>query len=363
MFVKINNLIVNLVAMFIQDGEERKAFRNRNKKRTKFRKLRDDNIRLRQDIEEIKGMLSNLAIYGDEMERIMLYSCSMKPLDDVVVKNKPVYLSIACIAKNEGPYIKEWIEYHKLVGVERFYFYDNESGDNTKDVLKPYIDDGSVVYKYVEGYLKQVPVYQDAIYKYKDQTKWMALIDLDEFIVPMEKDTVSEFLMDYESLPGIGVNWLLFDSSGHDKKPTAHGGLVTANYTRVHKNHDAEIIFNMSQHTDRHIKSIVNPKRVAYITNPHFAFYIGNERCFSENGKQIRTSVSAYHSSKKIRINHYHCKSREEYLNKLKIPSAGKNLERKFNEEMLNFTGETDNDYAIQRFLPRLMDAMGIKDK
>ena len=363
MFVKINNLIVNLIAMFIPDGEERKAFRNRNKKRTKFRKLRDDNIRLRQDIEEIKGMLSNTFVYVDEIERIMLYSCSMKTLDDVVVKNKPVYLSIACIAKNEGPYIKEWIEYHKLVGVERFYFYDNESDDNTKEVLKPYIDDGTVVYKYVEGYLRQIPAYQDALCKYKDQTRWMAFIDLDEFIVPMEKDTVSEFLKDYESLPGIGVNWLLFDSSGYDKKPTAHGGLVTANYTRVHKNHDTQIIFNSSEHSDRHIKSIVNPKRVAYIISPHFALYVGNEKCYSENVEPIIASRTRYHSSSKIRINHYHCKSREEYLNKLKIPSAGRNLARKFNEEMLNFSGETDNDYAIQRFLPNLMDAMGISDK
>lgn len=67
------------------------------------------------------------------------------------VKKDKSYISIAAISKNEGPYIKEWIEYHKLVGVDRIYFYDNESQDNTKEVLKPYIEDGTVIYHYVQG--------------------------------------------------------------------------------------------------------------------------------------------------------------------------------------------------------------------
>ncbi len=50
--------------------------------------------------------------------------------------------------KNEGAYIKERIEYHKIVGVERFYLYDNGSTDETKKVLEPYIKDGSVIYCY-----------------------------------------------------------------------------------------------------------------------------------------------------------------------------------------------------------------------
>ena len=46
------------------------------------------------------------------------------------------FISVACIIKNEGPYLKEWIEYHKLIGVEHFYVYDNESSDDTKIVNK-----------------------------------------------------------------------------------------------------------------------------------------------------------------------------------------------------------------------------------
>ena len=49
------------------------------------------------------------------------------------------YLAVCAIAKNEGPYFQEWIEWHRKQGVEKFYIYDNESTDCTKEVLKPYI--------------------------------------------------------------------------------------------------------------------------------------------------------------------------------------------------------------------------------
>ncbi|MBR2734192.1 MAG: glycosyltransferase family 2 protein, partial [Selenomonadaceae bacterium] len=38
-------------------------------------------------------------------------------------------LAIAAILKNEGHYIKEWLDYHLLAGVDHFYLYDNDSTD------------------------------------------------------------------------------------------------------------------------------------------------------------------------------------------------------------------------------------------
>ena len=41
------------------------------------------------------------------------------------------YLAVCAIAKNEGPYFKEWLDWHHAQGVEKFYIYDNESTDGT----------------------------------------------------------------------------------------------------------------------------------------------------------------------------------------------------------------------------------------
>ena len=58
------------------------------------------------------------------------------------------YLAVCAIAKNEGPYFQEWIEWHRKQGVEKFYIYDNESTDGTREVLEPYIASGLVDYTY-----------------------------------------------------------------------------------------------------------------------------------------------------------------------------------------------------------------------
>ena len=59
---------------------------------------------------------------------------------------KKVFLSVACIIKNEGPYIREWIDFHIAAGVDRFFIFDNESDDDTYNTLMTYIDSGKVIY-------------------------------------------------------------------------------------------------------------------------------------------------------------------------------------------------------------------------
>ena len=74
----------------------------------------------------------------------------------------PHELAIVACAKNEGTYFKEWLDFHILVGVTKFYIYDNESDDNTKEVLQPYIDKGIVEYTYWPGRKIQRPIVYDA---------------------------------------------------------------------------------------------------------------------------------------------------------------------------------------------------------
>lgn len=238
----LRNFLVQIIAIFIRDRDARHNFRNKYKRRSKFRKLRDDNRRIFNDIGHLIREVTNLkrdlatikANYDQRLREWDLINYNIfrvTPLDNSPPQgpDTKVYLAITCISKNEGPYLKEWIEYHKIVGVERFYFYDNESDDNTKDILQPYIKDGTVVYHFLPNnpitkLKNQDSAYNDSIFKYRDRTKWMAFIDIDEFIVPVEKNTIPEFLSDYEQYPGVVINWMCFDSNGHENKPTSNGG-------------------------------------------------------------------------------------------------------------------------------------------
>lgn len=260
-----------------------------------------------------------------------------------------VDLSVCAIAKNEAPYIKEWLDYHQLAGVKRFYIYDNESTDNLKDVLQPYIDQGVVVYRYYPGALRQMPAYNDCVKRYGDKTKWMAFIDLDEFIVPVEKDSIPEFLKDYEDFPGVGVNWVMFDSNGHNTKP--QGGVIE-NYTRVHADDQYTV--------NHHIKSILQPKKCAYIMNPHFCIYYEKAKAVTENKEEVGNPDFALPdaftktvSVNKIRINHYYTKSREEYMERLKKGRADIGGKKPFFEDRLNFV-DHKQDTTILSYIEKI---------
>ena len=43
-------------------------------------------------------------------------------------------VSICAIFKNEALYLKEWIEFHRIVGIEHFYMYNNNSEDNFREI-------------------------------------------------------------------------------------------------------------------------------------------------------------------------------------------------------------------------------------
>jgi len=207
------------------------------------------------------------------------------------------YLSVRAIAKNEGRYFREWIEFHKLVGVEKFYIYDNSSSDDTREVLAPYIKSGLVEYTFWPGAKRQYGAYEDCVRRHKFDTRWLALIDLDEFMVPVATKTIPEFLRSLA--PGVSqllIGWMLYGSSGHEKKPE---GLVMENYKR--RGRDESLLY----------KAIINPRMSCRYT-AHYHNCIGET--VDENGTAIAgRTISAPLPKDKIRVNHYHCKSWEEY--------------------------------------------------
>lgn len=214
------------------------------------------------------------------------------------------YLSVCAIAKNEGPYFKEWIEWHRKMGVEKFFIYDNESTDCTKDELAPYIESGLVEYTYWPGRKMQLPAYDDCFEKHRTETRWLAIIDLDEFIVPIKDKTIPEFLHRMEEFSSVEINWLVYGSGGEkERKP---GGVMER--FRYH---------SLPEHRlNTHVKSIVDPRRVCTMTGCHEAARISG-RSADSHGVPLRKGFGdRIPQQDVIRINHYAVKSYEEFLSK-----------------------------------------------
>lgn len=214
------------------------------------------------------------------------------------------YLAVCAIAKNEGCYFQEWIEWHHKLGVEKFYIYDNESTDNTKEVLEPYIASGLVEYVFREGVKQQLPVYDDCLEKHRLDVRWIAFIDLDEFIVPIQNKTIPRFLCRFEGASAVEVNWLVYGSGGARKKVA--GGVME----RFKRHSEPTHILN------RYVKSIVNPRRVFSFIGCHEVARMSGKTVDS-HGQPIRKNFRDRKPQQDvIRINHYSVKSYEEFLEK-----------------------------------------------
>lgn len=130
-------------------------------------------------------------------------------------KEKKYNVSICAIFKNEAPYLKEWIEFNNIVGVDHFYMYNNNSEDDYEAVLKPYIKGGLVTLIDWPKNQKQMECYQTCIRDFSGETKWLGFIDIDEFIVPKSTDSIYEFLKTFENKAGaVNLYWKLFGTSG-----------------------------------------------------------------------------------------------------------------------------------------------------
>ena len=211
------------------------------------------------------------------------------------------YLAVCAIAKNEGPYFKEWIEWHRSKGVEKFYIYDNESTDCTREVLEPYIVSGLVEYRYFPGFHCQLAAYDDCLEKYRFDARWIAIIDLDEFIVPVKDKTIPDFLKRFEQFPVVEINWLVYGSGGAVKKE--EGDLM-----KRFKCH------SLPEHQlNRHVKSIVNPRRVFSVIGCHEVARISGHAADSHGNPIKRNFRDREPQQDVIRINHYAVKSYEEF--------------------------------------------------
>jgi hypothetical protein len=211
-------------------------------------------------------------------------------------------LSLVLIIKDEARYLAEWIEYHQLVGVDRFYIYDNESTDNIKEILDHYGDE--IVYNYWPGRSQQIAAYDDAVAKYKLETKWMGFIDTDEFIVPVKHDKIMDVINEINPKWGLGINWINYGDSHLSRYSK---DLVIERFNmRAPLNHKKNIM----------AKSIINPRAV-FLVPIHRGCFLGFRSSVDENGKRIG-GYSLKPSVNKIRVNHYFGKTYEEFLQKTK---------------------------------------------
>ena len=231
-------------------------------------------------------------------------------------------LGIACVMKNEAPYIIEWLAHHRLLGIRRFFIANNESTDETTALLDALQNAELLVHHWFPtpvGEKPHVPALQMLIDQHRYDVEWVALIDADEFITPQDSlfdlnDYLYRFSADYQGVGAIAINWSVYGSSGHriyEPKLLAH---------RFTRHSDVKHPVNQAY------KSIIKTNALIKILSPHhaqlkkgFHYRHGDgEALRHSDDKSLKTTYrecrSQHTSWEPIRINHYVIKSYQEFV-------------------------------------------------
>lgn len=222
------------------------------------------------------------------------------------------YLTLVACLKNEADYVAEWLEYYLLMGVEHFYIYNNNSDDNIEEVLKPHIDAGIVTYIVYPGVGKQLEIYNHALNTFRLESKWLIVVDLDEFVLSRSTKNIPDYLRQNEDYDQVLTQWVLFGDSGHKTKADGGNGLVIERFLHCDKKAWGET------------KAIVQPTKT-YFINHHTSM----------------VRKTKYADLNEIQCNHYFCKSLDEYQHK-KAPRKEASGLDKYNKELFDLHNKND---------------------
>jgi SAM-dependent methyltransferase len=124
---------------------------------------------------------------------------------------------VVAAARNEAPYLLEWIAHYRLLGFEQITIYDNESNDASWRILKPLAKAGvieAVFWKNRPKQHKQQSAYNHARMSLRDSIEWCLFADLDEFLVLRPDATLDDLLPPDQSVSAVAIPWRIFGSAG-----------------------------------------------------------------------------------------------------------------------------------------------------
>lgn len=267
-------------------------------------------------------------------------------------------VSVCAIFKNEAPYLREWIEFNHIVGVEHFYLYNNNSEDDYQSVLRSYIDNGLVTLVQWPHNQKQMECYMSCIEKYSSETKWMGFIDIDEFIVPKSTDSIYDFLKPFEKKAGsVNIYWRLFGTSG--RMDRRMDGLVSEDFVVCWAKYCdiGKCFYNTAFDFDKSSKYAVQ------LHHKFWANYKGSDiPPVNIFGHVCVGNINIADSEDfPIQINHYFTKSYKEYA--MKRAKGDVYFQINPHDEEYFYEHEmkcTSTDYSAYKYLVKLKKAMGI---
>ena len=215
--------------------------------------------------------------------------------------------SVVAILKGEEKFLDEWLVYHRMIGIDHFYLYDDDPLFPLEKFLYPHRKYVTVINWYgmdveMPGNMNQTKAYMHAVTHHVHPYEWVVFIDADEFIVLRKHKSVHKFLSGFdEHCSAVSLFWHIFGHNGFYEDPP---GLVTTSLTR-------RMLKPGSQ-----MKTFNRPGAIAGISTPHY--------CHLKSGLWLDANHRPFNYypypglTDTAHINHYQCRSFVNWINRAK---------------------------------------------
>jgi hypothetical protein len=277
---------------------------------------------------------------------------------------------IVSTMKDEGPYILEWLAYHKVIGFDHFVVYVNDCWDMTSDILQTMAAHFGIISYWdntalpdfgdIENQDPQRRAYLRAhrLYRVK-QAEYVLVIDADEFLnVHAGSGTLDDLIDAAPPFEAMSLTWKLFGSSGRVEMTD---DFVIDQFTQCKPDQQVSVMRKLG------VKTLFRPNRVEKI-GVHRPFHLdairkGQVSIPWLNGSGIDHfdyyKALSWHATPETQgnvlaeINHYPIKSAEAFLMKMRRGSANSHDADRISWMYWEYYDLNDAvDTSIQRHIP-----------
>lgn len=298
--------------------------------------------------------------------KLVLLNILIRPFLRRPQYKKQYKIAICGIFKNEANFLKEWIEYHEMIGVEHFYLYNNNSEDDFRAVLDPYVNSGLVTLVEWPYNQAQMGAYKHFYENYRHQTQWVSFLDIDEFFCPRCNISLLDWLMKNDKFPVILIYWRMFGTSA--KLHHNLNQLLIEQYTvswehlyHVGKcliNTDYEIsVFDSTTHHQTRVRLPIMSNFIKLTVYPanQFGWFVFDPIHFTKLYDERKYS---------IQINHYWSKSWDVYDKKRQMTDVyfKDNPKKNLSYFLWHENQNTSTNHVIFRYVMQLKLKMRIED-
>lgn len=270
------------------------------------------------------------------------------------------YFCAGTTFKDETPFLREWIEYHRIVGASHLYMVNHDEGDERKassEVLRPYVSAGLVTELFNDdrSLYWQFHSWKAITDVAEGQTEWLLLTDADAFLFPTRGMSVVPILREYErpEVAGLAVYTCTFGTNYRKTPPSLQIEDLTGRAKMSHvSNWTANYVLRQHLCAPSTDRKYADPK-------PGYVLVDTDNTVVSGIAKKKRDGPKD-----RLRLNHYSLKSEQDWHRKTARGWPGvvwdatekKKTLGQHKKSMLDHNDEQDR--TMDRFVPLVKEAI-----